>query len=365
MRIERFRAAGFRNLAALDFCRPERVCVLWGPNGQGKTNVLEAIRVVSCLQSFRTHRASDLIQFGGSGYRLRARVETAGSERDISVSWTGAGRRVEVDGTRPRAVQEYLAVLPTVVFSPADTGLAQADRELGRRYVDAAAFFRNPLHAAHLQRYRRAVRQRNAALRRHPAEGAVWEAELARHGAAVHRERVNTLGELGGLVADLYRELSGARETLSLELSAPYLADGPLPAYGEALAAALERGRGEDARRGFTRAGPHRDRLEVLLDGRPVETHGSQGQRRTAALAMKLGLLRWGLRCLGSPPVLLLDDPGAELDGSRLEALARFVAGWEGQVWIATPDPTALPLDGADDVGFYRMEEGTPHRTAP
>ncbi|GAB6062685.1 DNA replication/repair protein RecF [Deferrisoma palaeochoriense] len=365
MRIERFRAAGFRNLAALDFSRPERICVLWGPNGQGKTNVLEAIRVASCLQSFRTHRSSDLVQFGGSGYHLRARVEADGITRDVSVSWTASGRRVEVDGARPRAVQEYLSVLPTVVFSPADTGLAHANREAGRRYVDAAAFFQNPLHAAHLQRYRRALRQRNAALRRSSREAAVWEAEIARYGALVHGERARTLGELGGMVGELYRELSRARETLSLGLSAPYLAPGPTPAYGDALAAALEKNRDEDARRGFTQAGPHRDRLEVFLDGRPVETHGSQGQRRTAALAMKLGLLRWGLRCLGAPPVLLLDDPGAELDPSRLEALGRFVTSWKGQVWVATPDPRALPLDGADDVGFYRMDLGTPCRSRP
>ncbi|WP_025323607.1 DNA replication/repair protein RecF [Deferrisoma camini] len=363
MRIRRLRVAGFRNLESLDLEPEARVCVVHGANGQGKTNLLEAIRFASCLQSFRTRQTSDLVQFGGSGFFVQVGVEDPNGLRDLRASWRAGTRTVAVDGTRPATIQEYLSVLPTVVFSPADAGLGHGDREAGRRYVDGASFFHDPLHVSRIRRYRQTLRQLNAALRGNTADLPAWEQRMAEAADPVHQARARTLRQIAPTVKSLYRAISGDREELALSLEAPYLEEDERGALGyrEALLRVLRARRDEDRRRGFTGAGPHRDRLVLRLDGRPLERHGSQGQRRTVGLALKLALLEWGCTNLGQPPVLLLDDPGSELDPQRLAALGSFVDRWHGQVWIATTGPDVVPLAGGRDVAFYRMEKGAVH----
>ncbi len=362
MRICRLRVNGFRNLKTLDLEPTARVCVVHGANGEGKTNLLEAIRFASCLQSFRTRQTSDLVQFGGSGFSVHVEVQDRSGLRNLRVSWRGGARAVTMDGSRPTTIQQYLSVLPTVVFSPADTGLGHGDREAGRRYVDGASFFQDPFHVSRLRRYRQTLSQLNAALRGQTADLETWEQRMAEAAEPVHQVRTRTLRLIVPTVTGLYRAISGDREELALSLEAPYLhAARDDLGYREALLQVLRARRNEDRCRGFTGAGPHRDRLVLRLNGRPVERHGSQGQQRSVGLALKLGLLEWGRTNLGEPPVLLLDDPGSELDTQRLAALGSFVDQWDGQVWIATTGPDVVPLIGRRNVAFYRMEKGAVH----
>ena len=338
-------------MPALDLEDPGRICVLFGKNAQGKTNVLEAIRVLSNLQSFRTHRSSDLVQFGTSDCWISGRVEAAGVATELAVRIGPDGRLASIDGKKPTRTLDYLTAFPTVVFCPQDVELAQGSRELCRRYLDRATFLAEPRHLTRVQQYRRALRQRNALLRSGEGQTGPWTAQLAALGDEVRRARRRTLGRLGPLIAGLHRRISGGAEDPEITITGD---PGSREAFYEALVAGEER----DRRRGFTSTGPHRDWIRLRIGGRDVDHHASRGQVRSLALSMKLALLLWTAEVSGVCPVFLLDDPASELDRARLDYLGGFLAGWKGQVWITGTSPDAVPLPSGQEISLYGVENG-------
>ncbi len=351
MRIARLRARRYRNLSALDLEDPGRICVLFGKNAQGKTNVLEAIHVLSNLQSFRTHRSTDLVQFNESDCWISGRVEGAGVATELTVRIGPEGRLASIDGKKPTRALEYLTVFPTVVFCPQDVALAQGSRELCRRYLDRATFIAEPHHLPRIQQYRRALRQRNALLRSGAEGSEPWTAQLAAIGAEVRQARRRTLERLGPLIASLHAKISGGAEKPEITIAGD---PGSREALFEALLAAEER----DRRRGFTSVGPHRDWVRLRIAGRDVDEHASRGQVRSLALSMKLALLLWTAEVSGTCPVFLLDDPGSELDRARLDYLRDFLGGWQGQVWITGTAQEVVPVPSGRDVSLYSVEGG-------
>ncbi len=324
---------------------------MFGKNAQGKTNVLEAIHVLSNLQSFRTHRSSDLVQFRGSDCWISGRIEAAGVATELAVRIGPEGRLASIDGKKPTRALDYLTVFPTVVFCPQDVELAQGSRELCRRYLDRATFLAEPRHLPRVQQYRRALRQRNALLRSGEGNADPWTAQLAALGDEVRRARKRTLERLGPLIAGLHHRISGGAEEPEITIAGDA---GSREALYEALLASEER----DRRRGFTSVGPHRDWVRLRIGSRDVDRHASRGQIRSLALSMKLALLLWTVEVSGVCPVFLLDDPASELDPARLDYLGGFLGGWQGQVWITGTSGDAVPLPSGQEVSLYSVEEG-------
>ena len=343
----------FRNLARIDVSVPGAGVVVIGENGQGKTNLLEAIYYLHLLRSVRGARDVDIVRFGAPGFHISARTG-GGPHHELSAGFERQGRRkrLKVDGAEPARLSDALGALPCVLFSPADVDLVAGSPASRRRYLDILLALTSRPYLAALQRYRSALAQRNAALREAMRNAgpkaeqrvAVWEAPLAEHGAVLWRERVTWVEQSTQRFADLCTAIGeqsvvAMRYATSLE---PASLEGG--AVADALTAALESRRGLDIRRGLTHAGPHRDDLVLTLDGRELRAFGSAGQQRTAAIALRLLEAETLRSRLGAAPLFLLDDPFAELDVRRSTHILELLAEpGMGQTLLTVPRESDIP----------------------
>ncbi len=357
MQVARLRIDGFRNLADTTLTFESGVQVLHGHNGQGKTNLLEALYLLATLRSFRSHRLDELVRWGEPRCLVEADIVRRGVVRTLRVEVTAAGRRASLDGKRPGTLLDYFGQLHVVLFSPEDLAITKGEPLVRRQFLDRAVFNAEPAHLDAVREYERALRQRNALLRQ-GLQGvgrgaldvlAAFDAPLVRSGAAVVQRRAAYLRELAPLFGDACEEIGGRgfAAELRYESSALPGEEVSLPAEAE-LAARLEAevagARANDIRRGHTTVGPHKDELVFLFGGRSVRQFASQGQHRACVLALKVAEIRYLQRRLEARPVLLLDDVSSELDATRNEQLMRFLDAQGGQVWVSTTDRRHIRL---------------------
>jgi DNA replication and repair protein RecF len=343
VRLVRLETIGFRNLAdgALEF--PERGVVLTGANGQGKTNLLEAAGYPVLFRSLRGAADAELVRFENAGFRITVRFEHQGRDREAAAAFAQLGRRkrLSIDGAEaPRLVDAAGAWL-TVAFQPADVALAAGPAALRRQYLDRLLALADRRYLVALVRYRKALAQRNSALRQQRADlAAAFDAPLALAGSQLVETRLEWVA---GRREAFAAELAALGETGEMALE--YSGNGGLAraeAWPDALAAAAER----DRSRGMTTLGPHRDDLVLRLEGRRLRDYGSTGQQRSAAIGLRL--LEWNTlaEARGAPPALLLDDAFAELDEERQRRLSVRLLGKNApasQVLLTAPRLDELP----------------------
>ena len=357
----------YRNLARTDLAFPAAGAVVIGDNGQGKSNLLEAIYYLHLLRSVRGARDVDVVRFGAAGFHIAARTE-GGVNHELSAGFERQGRRkrLKLDGAEPARLSDALGALPCVLFSPADVELVAGAPSARRRYLDILLALSSRAYLAALQRYRHALAQRNAALRdalRSSGSAteqrvSVWEAPLAKHGAVLWRERV----EWADLAAPRFARICASigepspvslRYATSLEPVSYELGD-----VEAALAQGLEERRPLDVRRCLTHTGPHRDDLALLLAGRELRAFGSAGQQRTGAIALRLLEGETLRERLGRTPMLLLDDPFAELDVHRSSRILDLLAEQAmGQTLLTVPRVSDIPPE-LSQLARWRIADG-------
>jgi len=359
--VEELRLFCFRNYADETVALGRGLNVVSGPNAQGKTNLLEALATAALTRSPRTAASADLLRWGCDAARVHASVRRPGGPTTIDLRLQRPGpeaavvRTTLLDGV-PCPARAVLGVCPVVLFWPEDLLLVKGGPESRRRLLDVVVAQTDPRAAADLIRYRRVLDQRNALLRQvrvgqaSSAPLAGFTHELTRSAGTVLVARTRLVEALTPLADAALREISDGREALQLRYR-PEGLDGDPPATADEaatrLAAALEARRGEELARGVTVAGPHRDDVEVLLDGRAARPSASQGQQRSLVLALKLAEVRHLTTLLGMAPVLLLDDVLSELDAvRRARLLAALGAGTHVQTVLTTSDPSRLDLGG-------------------
>jgi DNA replication and repair protein RecF len=346
--LRRISARDFRNFERLDLELPPNGLAIIGENGQGKTNLLEAIYYMQVLRSVRGARDQDLVRFGAKGFHIAASCESD-SAHEIAIGFEtyGKKKKVTIDGAVAARLSEAFGALPSVMFSPRDIQLIAGSPGERRRFLDLVLALSSRRYLTSLQLYRAALARRNASLRDAAKTGddsaaEVWEPALAEHGAALVRARLEWVNARREEFARLTTAI-GEHGDAALSYSSSIAREADIRG---ALENALARHRRHDIRRGLTHSGPHRDDLALTLDGRDLRLFGSAGQQRTAAIALRMLESETIRAARGIAPVLLLDDPFAELDIRRSGRILELLhSAGLGQTVLVVPRATDIPSE--------------------
>jgi DNA replication and repair protein RecF len=355
MIVSHLELVDFRNYASGTFELTSGTTAVIGDNGQGKTNLAEALAFLATLSSFRSVPVDALVRVGATTAIIRATViDDDGRESLIEIELASAGRnRVQVNRQRLQRVRDLLGTVRVTVFSPDDLVLVKGSPGERRRFLDDTLVALAVKYDTIRLEVDRIVRQRNTLLKQ--AGGRltdeievtldVWDTKFAEIADQFGYARATLVARLAPMVQEAYEHLAGAPTAVELTYEPAWRAVG--------LAAALQAARQADLRRGVSTVGPHRDELDLSIGGLPSRTHASQGEQRTLALALRLASHRLVTERTGSAPVLVLDDVLSELDDHRATALLDHLPA--GQVIITTASELP-PAARADHV--LRVEAG-------
>lgn len=326
----------FRNYESCDFAPCTGVNVLLGNNGQGKTNLLEALYLCCTGRSHRTRQDKELIGWNEDFASVQVLAERNDGSHDVEVILPAGGKRkIKISGREAARSGELMGHVTGVLFSPEDLRTVKDGPAERRRMIDMTLAQLRPAYYYALQRCNRALKQRNEVLRAAAANPSLlstldmWDEQLATAGAEIMRHRREYIQRLSAVAEDTYQEIAGGNERLQVRYQPSVSTGDDVQSNLDALFAARE----NDVRRLTTSVGPHRDEVLLTIEGREVRAFGSQGQQRTAALSLRLSELSVMKEELGEWPVLMLDDVMSELDPSRRRQL---IARLEGIQTIVT-----------------------------
>jgi DNA replication and repair protein RecF len=335
VRLRKLWVTDFRNHEHDELELPPGLTAVMGPNGAGKTALLEAVGFLSTLSSFRGAGGDLLVRSGASSAVVRGEVERDGRELLIECEISGGRTVVQLNRQRGARRRELLDALRVSVFTPDDLVLVKGGPGERRRFLDDAMVQLAPRDDALRLELERVLRQRNTLLKQAGGRLSeevgltldVWDQKLAAVGEEIGARRAAITADLVAPVAEAYERLAGVAVEVGVEHRSSW-------ARYDGLAEALVASRDEDLRRRVSTVGPHRDEVELVLAGLPARTQASQGEQRSLALALRLGVHRLVADRVGVPPVLLLDDVFSELDAGHSRALVELLP--EGQALLTT-----------------------------
>jgi DNA replication and repair protein RecF len=370
--LTRLALTDFRSYAAADVTLEAGVTTFTGPNGQGKTNLVEAANYVATFASHRVATDAPLIRQGAERAILRAGIRSAGRDSLVEIEINaGRANRVRLNRAPAPRPREVIGTLRCVLFAPEDLAIVKGDPDQRRRYLDDLLVASRPRYAGVRSDYDRVLRQRNALLKSAKARGSVppsamevWDDHLVAVGAELTAARLRLVTELQPLVASCYSAVSGTQRDTSVQyrISASRQAGADNESAGDVeelsadtdpaslaklLRAALAARRRAELERGVSLVGPHRDELDLGIGGLPARGYASHGESWSLALALRLAAYQL-LRSSGEDPVLILDDVFAELDSDRRDRLADLIRDAD-QVLVTAAVPGDVPagLSGA------------------
>ena len=351
----RVAAIEIRHLRILDGISVEfspRANVLVGSNGSGKSSLLEAIHIMGSGRSFRSHRLRDVVTHGKSGLRIVGRtVGHDGRTETIGIEHAPEGLRIRRGGIDIKAASELATFLPTVTVTPDSYRLITDGADLRRRIVDRLLFHVEAMYLKDHQRYRRALRQRNAAIRGGAADSelAGWNVELAEAGEHLTEKRIRYLDRALRTMKESIGKLVG--KSVDIEFYRGWDSEMTLMRACECL---LKR----DRLRGYTQAGPHRADLRFTIDGRPVQHSLSRGETKLFVTAVAVAQVRDLASILGYPPVVLVDDLASELDSDGRSRCLAELSATGAQLFLTAVPGCGLDIGGIEAEGWFHVEQG-------
>ena len=374
MHVSHLSLHNFRSYATAEVPLEAGVTAFIGRNGQGKTNLVEAIDYLSRLESHRVATDAPLIKQGADQAVVRAAVVRDGRSATLEIELNpGRANRARINKSPVPRTRELVGLVRTVIFSPEDLALVKGDPSERRRFLDDLLMLRTPRLAGTKSDYDRVLRQRNSLLKtagvargssREAALGTllVWDEQLAKFGAELTHARLELVAALGPYLGEAYATVAkgskrdDARITYAAKVESIYQGDISVGSIETSLLLAIGQRRNEELARGITLVGPHRDELLCEIGTLPVKGYASHGESWSFALALRLASYDL-LRSEGDDPILILDDVFAELDAPRREQLGELVAGAE-QVLVTAAVAEDVPKSLGEGAVRYRVSEG-------
>jgi DNA replication and repair protein RecF len=345
----------YRNFRREQIHPDHKFNIIWGDNAQGKTNLLEAIYLLSNLKSFRTNKHDELILQGEQQANISAEIDQKGVFHHLSIGFDPQNKFCRINGKNPGSAGAFLGFFKTVLFAPEEVGLIRAFPAGRRTLLDRAIFFVSPDYLKLARDYQRQLKQRNRLLKETQDTRGLkpWTEGLIINGARLRRARIEYLKRINSFLRETYSSICLGTE--EIDICYPNQ-------DGDNLEETLEREfAGVSAREWRyqqTLAGPHRDDVQFILDGLSLKNYGSQGQQRSAILAFKCAQVIDLEQQIGEPPVLLLDDLSSELDPGRRRAFFEFVQHRKGQVFLTTTDISLLKSSIGSSAREFKLKAG-------
>ncbi|MEE1026483.1 MAG: DNA replication/repair protein RecF [Acutalibacteraceae bacterium] len=355
MIVKNLTSKGFRNFDELDFSPSQNMNVIYGDNAQGKTNLLEAIWLFCGAKSFRGAKDNELLGFGKKKAVNTCDFIFGENEKNAKII-IEEKRKAELNGNMLSSASKLAGNFYAIAFSPIDLNLVNDGPNVRRRFLDTAIGQIYPLYNEKLRNYMKAIKQRNTILRDVKYHSDIefllddFEKSLSVLIKEIVKYRYRYVEILKEIAPEIYGGISGDKEKLSTEYSSPVLKDMGI----EDILKLLKNSRKEDILTGNTSIGPHRDDLELVLNNSKLKSYGSQGQRRSVCLTLKLSEAKVLKKITGEYPIALLDDVMSELDKSRQDFILNHIKDW--QVFITCCDPSNIK--GLKDGTVFQMEGG-------
>lgn len=349
----------FRNLspASLEFV--DGVNVIAGENGQGKTNLLEAICLFTGVRSFRGAKNQELIAKGQKFARMELHFHAEKRDQSANLVITEK-KQATLNGVKLAAASGLIGQFCAVVFSPDNMGLIKGGSAERRKFLDAAISQQYPAYPRLLVEYNRILAQRNAFLKKSFGMSGfepmleIWDENLSKTGAKISRKRAEYIARLSGKTEEIFDGISSGREAISLRYQCGFLREDSVEETAATLKNQLETHRAADLAQGCTNYGPHRDDMAISVNGMAARSYASQGQKRSCVLALKLAEASLLESAVGERPIAVLDDVMSELDGLRRDYLMNHMEGW--QVFISCCDPNTVK--GLDQGRIITVRQG-------
>lgn len=324
MEIKRLQLVNFRNYRQQIITFNKKINIFIGNNAQGKTSLLESLYVLSISKSHKTNRDKEMVKFHEPFAKISATLEIDGDLHELEFIISDQGKKAVINGVEKPRISDYIGFFNVVMFAPEDLDIVKGDPQQRRKFLDIEIGQTSRLYVYELAQYNRLLRQRNEYLKQYvPGSFFNWDyldvlnQQLAKYGARIHAKRLMFIEKLNRYASILHHQISNHQETLDIHYESSYQGN-----VSEADIYALYKSNvQEDLRRGVTTLGIHRDDLIFYVNGIDVSRFGSQGQQRTAALAVKLSLIDFIKDAIGHYPIVLLDDVLSELDDTRQSQL--------------------------------------------
>ena len=352
MRLKKIHLKDFRNLSDCELSLSDGTTVFYGGVGEGKTNIVESILLLSIGRSHRTTENGQMISWGKNEAYVRGEAENSTSKLTAAIKITRNGKRIELNGEQNKRSIELIGGIKSVIFHSEDISIVGGGPALRRRYLDVAISQASKNYAYNLRDYYKALKQRNTALNAFPGSNlAEWDDQLSSLGSWITQVRAQAVLEIAEMAKKIAGSLIGVEGNFNISYS-PGGEDTP-----ETFKVRLAKARPVDNVRGITTVGPHRDDIKIILDGVDARYFASSGEKKTIALALKLAEVEFIQSMTGEKPIVLLDDVFSTLDQKRSRALLS-VTGDGSQCIITTTDLNYLIDEIREGVSLYEVSNG-------
>ncbi|KGX85675.1 DNA replication/repair protein RecF [Pontibacillus litoralis] len=366
MHIEQLTLRNYRNYQSLNLTFDDKVNVIIGENAQGKTNLMEAIYVLAFSKSHRTPRDKELIMWEQEYAKIKGNVVKRNRSLPLEIVVSRKGKKAKLNHLEQKRLSDYIGALNVVMFAPEDLNLVKGSPQVRRRFIDMEIGQIQPAYIYHLGQYQKILKQRNHLLkdlqRKQDADRTmlyVLTEQLIEHAATIVRRRMKFLRLLRKWAAPIHEGISRQLEQLEIayDASIDVSEDVDLSTMIRVFQDKFTEIEQKEIERGTSLVGPHRDDLIFYVNGKDVQTYGSQGQQRTTALSLKLAEIELIHSEVGEYPILLLDDVLSELDDFRQSHLLNSIQG-KVQTFVSTTSVDGIEHETLKQADIFYVTQG-------